>query len=77
MALITSLVLTDRDSVERFVEGANMAGVYINGRPGGVTSNPLSIYSDDPDELDRVAAEIASAAESLRLARLAQFRTAS
>lgn len=71
MALLTHLALTEADTAERFVNGAGSAGVYVNGRPGSSAVDPLTISANDPDQLDRLASELSSAAESLRLARIA------
>lgn len=67
MSLLASLVLTGDTTIERRLSGATRASVDV--RSGIFPA--LVIQADDPDDLDRLAAEIASAAESLRLARIA------
>lgn len=69
------LSISGRTHYTRKNQGANLAVVRV-----GETDNPahdVGIISSDPDALDLLAAELSSAAESLRLARIASFGVAS
>lgn len=69
------LTISDRTSFVRRNQGAKLAAVHV-----GETGNPaddFGIISSDPDALDLLAAELTTAAEMLRLARVAEYRAAS
>jgi hypothetical protein len=66
--VLTTIDVDAETEYRRDVYGAGTGALSLPG---------LTIHSKDPDELERFALELSSLAESMRLARLAQFRTAS